>query len=115
MKVVTRYQADDGSLWLTETEAARRDELVEECRAAAAILRDTPDSPEFHNGSGYVQQPTGSREAIYEFLKSKGTHRDSDGPLGRLLARMHRMDEADREWGQAFFAINPHKGRQVAL
>ena len=109
MKPVTMYQANDGMRFNTEHEALARDALIAECDAEMAKLgiRKPPEDIGFTNGSGYIQQPIGSRGALEAFLRAKGTNRDSDGPIGRLLYRLHCMDERDREWAQPFFALNP--------
>lgn len=109
MRPITVYEANDGSRWDNETDAVQRDVLVAECDRFASFLRPVPKGTAFSNGHGYVQQPKGSRERLLAFLKSKGASRDSDGPVGKLMYRMWRIDEQDREWGQTYFANNPHE------
>ena len=117
MKPLTVYVADDGARFDTAAAALERDALIEECQAATTFLRHTPtdDGCAFANGGGFLQQPTGSRQRLLTFLEAKGVHRDSNGPLGLLLYRLHCIDTQDREWGQPFFALHPHRGKQVAV
>lgn len=119
MKRVDRWEANDGSIWLTEMAAVERDMLIAECDAVVAGLglKPTPkdDGCRFANGHGYIQQPAGAKEKLWAFLLSKNVNRDSDGPVGRLLYRHHSIDPYDREWGQVYFALNPHRGDQVEV
>ena len=109
MKPVTMYMANDGELFHTEHEALTRDALIAECDAEMTKrgIRKRPDDIGFSNGSGYIQQPIGSWWALEIFLRGKGANRDSEGPIGRLLYRLHCLDTQDREWAQPFFALNP--------
>ena len=114
---ITVYEADDGSRWDDEHRALERDALIIRCRAETTRigLRETPAGPDFGNGDGFVQQPGGARSALFDFLKSEGVSRDTGGPLGKLMYRGYRIDDQDREWGQACFANNPHMGKAVSL
>ena len=113
---ITMYEADDGSRWDVEAKAVERDELIAECQAKEQEigLRPVPkdDGCKFGNGGGFVQQPAGSRDLMIGFLKSKRAHRDSDGPIGRMLGRAYRLDDNDREWGQQYYATHPDEGEQ---
>ncbi len=113
MKEVTRYEANDGAEFKDVEKCLLHDALILECEAEEVGLKPFPRGN--GNGEGYVQQPIGSRDKLLRFLKFKDANRDSDGPVGRLLHRMHRIDFVDREWGQVYFAINPHKGKMVDL
>ena len=119
MKAVIRYQADDGSVWETEEAAQQRDRIKWTCDSIPAKLRlrDRPTG-NFSNGEGFVQQPTGSKDRLWEELRRIGRigwNRDSDGPVGKLSYRASSMDDQDREWGQPYFALNPGRGKMVAL
>lgn len=117
MKPITMYQAEDGSIWKTATEAVLREEWIDRCRAVEEKvgLRPRPDDIDFLNGEGYVQHPEGARDALLEELKGMGAHRDSEGPVGDLLHRMWNMDDQDREWGQTYYALHPDEGAQVEM
>ena len=114
MKRIDRWQADDNSIWDTPEKAAERDALVAECNAFFASLNLKPepkdDGCRFANGHGFIQQPAGSRDALWAFAKQHGWNRDADGPIGRLAHRAYKIDPYDREWGQPYFALNPGKG-----
>lgn len=117
MRPLTVYVANDDSRFDTEGAAVAREELIAMCAEATAFLVPKPpnDGCAFFNGNGYRQQPTGSREKLWAFLQSQGVNRDCSGPIGELLHRMHCIDLNDREWGQPYFALNPGKGKMVAL
>jgi hypothetical protein len=113
MREVIRYEAEDGSVWALRLDAMRRDALVAECDVIVDELglRERPSLSgcQFENGHGHLQQPAGSRARLLAYLQSKGVTRDTDGPLATLLHRVYCMDEADREWGQPYFASHPEK------
>lgn len=114
MKPITQWQADDGSVWRTEKEAIERDAVVAKCAALAEAigLRPIPQrGTDFANGGGFVQQPEGARDKLYAALMELGANRDSGGPVGDLLYRWHCMDDAEREWGQPYFARYDGRGK----
>ena len=111
---VTRYVAHDGSEWEDVNECRERDLLIMDIQVECFRLNiwDTPESTTYANGGGYVQHPAGSRDCLLGWLKSRGATNYSDGPLGRLMRRVHKMDDKDREWGQPYYALHPHEGEQ---
>lgn len=115
MKVITVYEANDGSRWDDDVRALERDVLIAECEAAVARigLRTVPSDTDFANGGGFVKQPDCARSKLWDFLNSRGVNRDSSGPIGLLLCRYQKIDKHDREWGQPYYALNPHQGTQV--
>ncbi len=115
MKEVTRYEANDGTEFKNVENCLRHDALILECEATVAELGLKPWPGGNYNGEGFLQQPLGSREKLVSWLESKGINRDSDGPIGNLMHRAWRIDGVDREWGQPYFALNPHKGKMVDL
>jgi hypothetical protein len=117
MRLVTRYEATDGSVWLSEGDALERDDLIEVCRNVerTASMKDRPSKTEYTSGRGYVQQPKGTREYLLSALRVMGANRDSDGPIGRLMYRMHCMDDDDREWGQPYYAMHPDQAENQEI
>lgn len=135
MRQVTKYRAEDGTLWETAERAIHRDHLLLEIAAALEPLGAEPE--DISNGNGYVQHVReavlaakrallvlGKRETGHEVFNwpAEQVHNrsivgrildDSDiKPLGRAWWRIMCIDERDREWGQPFFAANPEKGEQ---
>lgn len=114
---VTVYQTPDGARWGTVEQAEQRLSEIDACAEIERRigLRPVPHGTAYANGEGFVQQPRGARDAMYAALKELGANRDSDGPIGNLLYRAMRLDDLDREWGQAYFALNPDKGKAVEV
>lgn len=148
MKTVTRFQADDGSLWATQGEAEARDTLVRAIADAMAPLgpelRECAGNVDVGNGRGYKRH---SPEAIRyakagllaiakKQLPSYATEHpewfdadqvdprghiigrilnDGDVTLWNAWARLMCIDGEGREWGQAFFAMNPRETGAVEI
>ena len=70
MLAVTRYQANDGSIWREAEKAAQRDELLEQLKRLDNILPkgDFADTCNFSNGSGYIQHGIRSVREAHLFL-----------------------------------------------
>lgn len=67
MKTVTRYQADDGSLWADEAKARERDDLSRAVALAMAPLGPlfkNESGCDFANGLGYVRHDPGTVRAV---------------------------------------------------
>jgi hypothetical protein len=105
MRVITAYQADDGTKFFSDSACHAHEVMVTKCAAVEARLRPRPTS---YHGDSYRQHPTGTRAWLTFELKVLGASRDSDGPLGRLITRLCCIDDQEREWGQPFFASNPN-------
>lgn len=57
MKTVTRYEADDGSLWNTIEEAERRDRLIFDVRVTMChLIPNEPYKDQLDEGRCYIQQ-----------------------------------------------------------
>lgn len=139
MKEVTRYQADDGKVFDTADKAIAHDAKVLSIKSAYKLLKDTPknDGCDFANGGGYVQQdPVKVQEFKRQIMLMGATHHAKmaewarnpqevhpQSIVGRILSdcdsllysawnRVMCMDDKFREWGQPYYAINPHKGEQ---
>lgn len=107
MKTVTRYQADDGSLWPTESEALARDRLIREVDALLLDLQLGPrpvHDGDFCTGESFVQQPKGSREKLRAWVRAHAAEATGPGPAARVAFRWACMDPLDREWVEPRFA-----------
>lgn len=112
MKVIHLFEARDGSRWDSFDDAFERERLIREIRSFLdrhAIQPVGNFSKDFLDGKAYVQQPTGTRRRILEFLKDRGIQREYQGPLGNLLHRLWRIDNKDREWSQVYYAVEADK------
>lgn len=140
MKVLTIYEAVDGSRWDDESLAIKRDALVARVDIA---MRPLGPSNEAFNGDGYIQHDASdylkvrkalielSRESIGEWIdRQEKEHKsdlmtchpswfcrmcDGEGPVSRAWERIARIDKQYREWGQQYFANNPSEGKQVRI
>jgi hypothetical protein len=141
---VTRYEANDGSLFESETEATAHDAYLEEVKVVEAMLPARPDDgSQFENGAGYLQH---TPEKVREFKRAVLMLAAKDDPdsefiewarepdrirgmgivgrsiddgcdryVGRLWHRVRCMDDRCREWGQPYFAPNPGEGEAFAI
>jgi hypothetical protein len=55
-KAITKYQAEDGSEFVTEAEAQAHDRLCAETADIIKLLHPIPEDCDFSNGGGFVQQ-----------------------------------------------------------
>lgn len=145
MKPITRYEADDGSVWKTEDEAIFRDTLSKKVKDAMAPLGSRPDLPhcEFSNGGGYFHHHPSEvsevkrsllalvREYGWEWEGLKNAtcppedvspdwfarilDGERQGPLNRAYCRLMCLDADGREWGQPYYAMHPDEGTQLCL
>lgn len=135
MKAVTKYQAADGSLFDAPANVILRDRLIADAEAAHLILGGRIDDMSFTNDGWFVQHTPEKLAAFYEavakiieqehpketadmFRKAPQgiVHRYLDTTpryLTLLLNRSLCMDQSNREWGQPYFALNPHQGKQT--
>lgn len=107
MRPVVRYQANDGSLWLTEAAAREREELSREIEQLYETLGLDP-RPEhdelFLAGRVSLAQPTGTRERLREWVRDHAAHAMHPGPIADVAYRMCCCDLEDREWAEPRFA-----------
>jgi hypothetical protein len=111
MRIVEAYEARDGVKFFVQRECERYEQeltTVEEFCSLNGLLLNPPLLDP--NGENFFQLPSGSREKIGTFLRSVGAHRDSTGPIGKMLRKFHCIDSRDRLWGQPYFAIHPTLG-----
>lgn len=137
MKVITLYQAVDGSNWPTEADALRRDQLCAEVSEAMAILGPTTDR-RHSNGQAFIQHRAedvlAAKRRIVELCALHVDHKvfshpaerihvrglagrildHAGGPLSVAWGRLARIDDFAREWEQQYFAMNPNPDAKEA-
>jgi hypothetical protein len=139
MKLITKYQADDGSEWSTAEQAQDRDLL---CERVSAVMSAWPAHPEndgceFLNGGGYIQLSEHLfdqvKDQLLDIIKERVDHKEVEqirskkaplnlvamlisdcgmGPVNAAWRRLSCVDSYFREWGQPYFASNPDRGQQ---
>jgi hypothetical protein len=143
MKAVTKYQADDGRLFDSESAAIEHEFYLSEIEGIEKALPPRPDDGcKFENGDGYLQHTQESVDAFKREILMLAARRLKDPKLaewakkpqevhgfsyvGRLLddcdrhlyglwSRVMCMDEKNREWGQPYFALNPGTGKDFPI
>lgn len=126
MRTITKYQANDGSIWETKEEAVKADLLAAEIAVIMSIL---PKKPKSSSERIHVDAST-AEEAWENFIKickrefpgeAVFKHAASEmGYAGRFLSEQpfsclrdawHWFACYNQTWlyEQPFFAINPHK------
>ena len=153
MKKKEMFEANDGTLFSTETAATKHDELIAEFKRLEAVLggKISDEDCSFANGDGYYQlsksrvdsfdseflavlrkqepwifeqyidKPDFNKGVPYtndQLMKSYILGRclsDSNSILYRPFSMRYNIDSQLRRWGQAYYALNPYKGKQVKL
>ncbi len=137
MKAIIKYLADDGTEWTNEQSCQSRDALVRNIQTISMILPARPDAISFTNGEGFIQHDEDHvqryRNALLDQMPNEKWVQEtregkrhvshlarilSDGPaspLTRAWFRLMDIDDKFREWGQPYFAANPHAGKQICL
>lgn len=137
MRIVTHYQANDGTLWDVAEQAEKRDALVARIERAKALLTPRPSDVRFENGHGYVQQDPArvrlckidlltiaSELSSYDVFRSNPDLVNPRGSIaGRIIDDMDHpvlynawyrlmcMDDEYREWGQPYYATHPEQAK----
>lgn len=142
MKEITRYQADDGTVFDTEEKAIKHDTKSLSIKKIYKLLKPIPedDGCKFANGAGYVQQdPLAVQEFKRQIMLMGAVHHakmaewaknpievhpqsivgrilcDCDSLLYAAWSRVMCTDEKGREWGQPYYASNPDKAEQFEI
>lgn len=139
MKVITKYQADDGTEFNSKLDCMKHEVLCEKIQQIMALLPKRPDDMEFANGHGYVQHAEKSviqfRNRLLALMDGQIDHPwvgetrqgkahpsylarlldDSASPLGAAWNRLLMIDKKFREWGQPYYAMHPDRGEQTRL
>lgn len=124
MRTVTIYEADDGSRWDQESDAACRDELVAKVKEIMAPLGERhaePGDSDYENGSGYVQHDPDVVASIRPRFSElwMATYGDDVADRPNLMwaarYRLSCIDVYGREWGQPYYANHPHQAKSLHL
>lgn len=131
MKVITLYQAVDGSNWPTEAEALKRDALCAEVEQAMKPLGPSTDR-RHDNGRAFIQHRAedvlaAKRDIVAlcardvdrtvfnrpaELVHVRGLAGrildDTGGPLSTAWGRLARIDDYAREWEQQWWVAHPN-------
>lgn len=144
MKQILIFQADDGTRFDNDQLCQRYEAQCEIINQAMALLKPIPKNAgcNFANGGGFIQQDKAAVLMAYGMVldvaeniagkdvvaKTKAAHEFAPRSIiGRYLDdsghraiykawhRFLNMDAQWREWGQGYFAANPHEGKQLEL
>lgn len=142
MKPITKYQADDNSVWDTEAACLKHESL---CERVAKVMSAWPEHPgydgcSFINGGGYIQLSEESvnrvKGELLDIIAKELDHRwvnetrdgnihpsyvarllcdCGNGPLYNAWCRLLCVDKSFREWGQPYYATDSAEGKQIEL
>lgn len=135
MKSIMHFQATDGKIFPTSEECMKYENIIQQ---VDDIMKDFPriiedDNSNFANGGGYIQhEKIYVDRARHEITKLgnelfKISPPTSFGWIGRWFddsgyiclysawGRLSHIDDKYREWGQGYYAANPHEGKQIKL
>lgn len=143
MEIITKYRATDGKEFTDIQKCMDYENLIDRVNKVMQQLSPKPDLPgcSFENGHGYIQHDRETylsvRNEILDIASESIDHhwikQTKEGEnvhaswVGRLLDeynikplykawnRISCVDKLYREWGQPYFASNPHKGEQIQL
>lgn len=138
MKQVTKFITEDGDLFDTEEEALNHENYYLDVeKVYQSVLPEEVETVEFLNGHGYIQLSSNKmKELTNSYLSIIKKYHDEKmykrakecptGIIGRYLCDggaiayklydlLDRIDQSNRLWGQAFYAINPNRGDQTCL
>ena len=136
MKIVNKYQADDGTTFDLFADCLTYETICKQVNDIMKDLKPIPkdDNCNFANGGGYIQQD----KEVFQLAKAhiftlaNSTLKSVDTPiswemLGRYLddsninclyrawKRLHCIDSEYKEWGQTYFATFVNTGKQIEL
>jgi hypothetical protein len=140
MKIVTRFESNDGHIWDSEEKAIARDKMIEDVKKAMRFLPEPPSECDFANGGGYIDHTASavfatkselielSRPFLGEWMERQTQPlteihaswfgRLLDGghePLERAWSRMMCITPNGREFGQPYYAEHPDEAKQVCI
>ena len=138
IKEIKKFVANDGSEWVDVDKATQREALLKQIDELLKPLGDVPqnDGCRFANGEGYIQQDkfivaqikldliklTAKELNDPSWLESKVNFMnlgrwldDSGNPLYSAWGRLINIDDHGREWGQAYYALNPDKATFIKI
>ena len=133
MKTTQKYQADDGKIFNSAEECEKYEKILKQISVLLETLPN-PDKYNIFNGDGYIQHPKGTYEKIEKELvrlsniwfNQKEKFTNFNYYLGRLIddSNMNCLNKLsyrlkcinnEREYGQPYFAINPHKAKNIQV
>lgn len=95
MKAIQKFVADDGTEFLTEHDARKHEELCQEVWSLMQRLRPVPESCDFSNGAGFVQQVPADVLSV-------------QAGLARIAKRYFKRDDVyDRHFDYTINALKP--------
>lgn len=132
MKVIQKYQADDGKIFSTIEECEKYEQLCSRVEEIMKWLNPLPKDKgcRFANGGGYIQQEKKivdkarieivdlgnkffKQPVKWDFYAIGRLFNDSGySCLYSAWGRLSNIDSNYREWGQGYYAIFPEKGIQ---
>lgn len=107
MKLVTRYESDDGIVWKTEREARYRDQLLDRAAAILAPLGERTETDSFLSGFGYIQHDFVILDQVRRNYNNLLQESHRDFGVERAGLRLACVDNLGREWGTAYYAKYP--------
>jgi hypothetical protein len=134
MKALMLFEANDGSRWEAAADAVKRDALIEEVDAIAALLY-----PRKSSFQGYIQHDADVYNEVKRRLVAVAAREvggpwfaegwgnihprgvvgrvigEVDGPVWWLWRRLMCTDDSLREWETESLATHPDKGEQVRI
>jgi hypothetical protein len=138
MQTVTRFIADDGTMFDTFDNCADYENMCAKVKEVMLFLEPVPDETDFCNGSGYIQQSEKNyftvKNCLLDIIATKIKHpwveetktlNRHPSHIGRLLDdsnikclyqswnRLMRIDSNFREWGQQYFAIHGGENKRL--
>ena len=103
---VINYRTTIGTLHGRLDDARIQQDLIDKIEVEFADLRPVPDSVQFTNGYGYVQQTQAGYERANKATKKFKLNPYTD--IGNYFnSRLNCIDKQYREFGQPFYAQNP--------
>ncbi|MCK9279314.1 MAG: hypothetical protein M0P71_01730 [Melioribacteraceae bacterium] len=143
MKIITKYQAIDGSEWNTEEECNTREKMIEQVDNAMSLLKPIPKEL---NWEGYVQQSAevvkeckrklfnivNQKDILGEAIKWQikkydtkfeevysswfcGMLDENNAPLYNAYNRLCNIDKENKEWNQPYYATNKSTRKDVRI
>jgi len=135
MNIIQQYQAKDDKIFTTKKDCIKYELLIDEVEIMMKPFGKVRNGTSFANGEGYLQHNlkdvVKAKKKIMVLGKKEFSMKPTDkigfGMMGRYLDdsgkdvlnsawhRLNCIDDKGREWGQPYFALNPHEGKQKQL
>lgn len=141
MEAIVKYKANDGTEFLDRLECEKYESLIKRVDHVMSPLVKIPDTIDFANGHGYIQQDDLKFKSVrmtllhlmLEYVDHKWIRQSIDDdtihpswvaryigdtmytPLYKAWHRISCTDEQFREWGQPYYRNHPEAGDQKQL